>query len=168
MSQKPIKQGRKFGERQNRTDNRYGNEGTNRFGRSNNDYDYSNDYDTESSSRPKSRYILCSMQLLFNAFCFFDVFDVDESILFYYYYSYYHSFRSRFVRSHQQDDASDNEQSRVRFYEKDKEKERERVLDTEDVSRGTLSGIIRLADSPVHIHRSTNAYRIIMKLISSK
>lgn len=58
-------------------------------------------------------------------------------------------FRSRFVRSHQQEDNSDNEQGRgVRFHEKEKEKERERVLDTEDVSRGTLSGIIRLADSP--------------------
>ncbi|XP_031620928.1 RING finger protein nhl-1 isoform X5 [Contarinia nasturtii] len=57
-------------------------------------------------------------------------------------------FRSRFVRSHQQDD-SDNEQNRaVRFHEKEKEKERERVLDTEFVSRGNLSGIIRLADSP--------------------
>lgn len=57
-------------------------------------------------------------------------------------------FRSRFVRSHQQED-SDNEQSRgVRFHEKEKEKERERVLDTEFVSRGNLSGIIRLADSP--------------------
>lgn len=58
-------------------------------------------------------------------------------------------FRSRFVRSHQQDDNSDNEQGRsVRFHEKEKEKERERVLDTEDVARGHLSGIIRLADSP--------------------
>lgn len=58
-------------------------------------------------------------------------------------------FRSRFVRSHQQDDNSDNEQGRsVRFTEKEKEKERERVLDTEDVARGHLSGIIRLADSP--------------------
>lgn len=58
-------------------------------------------------------------------------------------------FRSRFVRSHQQDDNSDNEQSRnVRFNEREKEKERERVLDTEDVSRGHLSGIIRLSDSP--------------------
>lgn len=58
-------------------------------------------------------------------------------------------FRSRFVRSHQQDDTSDNEQGRsVRFNEKEKDKERERVLDTEDVARGTLSGIIRLADSP--------------------
>lgn len=36
----------------------------------------------------------------------------------------------------------------MRFHEKEKEKERERVLDTEFVSRGNLSGIIRLADSP--------------------
>lgn len=58
-------------------------------------------------------------------------------------------FRSRFVRSHQQDDNSDNEQGRsVRFNEKEREKERERVLDTEDVARGHLSGIIRLTDSP--------------------
>lgn len=58
-------------------------------------------------------------------------------------------FRSRFVRSHQQDDTSDNEQGRnVRFNERDREKDRERVLDTEDVARGHLSGIIRLTDSP--------------------
>lgn len=58
-------------------------------------------------------------------------------------------FRSRFVRSHQQDDNSDSEQGRnVRFNEKDRERERERVLDTEDVARGQLSGIIRLTDSP--------------------
>lgn len=58
-------------------------------------------------------------------------------------------FRSRFVRSHQNDDNSDNEQGRsVRFNEKDKEKERDRVIDTEDVARGHLSGIIRLTDSP--------------------
>lgn len=58
-------------------------------------------------------------------------------------------FRSRFVRSHQNDDNSDTEQGRnVRFNEKDKEKERDRVIDTEDVARGSLSGIIRLTDSP--------------------
>lgn len=58
-------------------------------------------------------------------------------------------FRSRFVRSHQNEDNSDNEQGRnVRFNEKDKEKERDRVIDTEDVARGSLSGIIRLTDSP--------------------
>lgn len=58
-------------------------------------------------------------------------------------------FRSRFVRSHQQDNDSDTEQSRnVRFDPKDKEKERDKILDTEDVYRGSLSGIIRLSDSP--------------------
>lgn len=56
-------------------------------------------------------------------------------------------FRSRFVRH--ADNDSDSEQNRnVRFNEKDKEKERERVIDTEDVTRGQLSGIIRLTDSP--------------------
>lgn len=62
-------------------------------------------------------------------------------------------FRSRFVRSHQNDDNSDSESRSVRFNEKDgsgsgKDKERDRVLDTEDVARGHLSGIIRLTDSP--------------------
>lgn len=57
-------------------------------------------------------------------------------------------FRSRFVRSHQGDTDSDNEQGRnVRFNDKDA-KERERVIDTEDVTRGQLSGIIRMTDSP--------------------
>lgn len=58
-------------------------------------------------------------------------------------------FRSRFVRS-QQDNDSDNEQTsrNVRFTEPPP-KERERVLDTEDVSRGPLSGIFRLTDSPI-------------------
>ncbi|CAD7078571.1 unnamed protein product [Hermetia illucens] len=57
-------------------------------------------------------------------------------------------FRSRFVRSHQNENDSDSEVNRnVRFNEKDT-KERDRVLDTEDVSRGQLSGIIRLSDSP--------------------
>lgn len=58
-------------------------------------------------------------------------------------------FRSRFVRSHQNDDNSDNETGRnVRFNDKDGVKERDHVLDTEDVTRGHLSGIIRLCDSP--------------------
>lgn len=58
-------------------------------------------------------------------------------------------FRSRFVRHQHGDNDSDSEQNKnVRFNEKDKEKERDRVLDTEDVTRGQLSGIIRLTDSP--------------------
>ncbi|XP_030387932.1 RING finger protein nhl-1 isoform X6 [Scaptodrosophila lebanonensis] len=52
-------------------------------------------------------------------------------------------FRSRFVRSHQNDD-SDSEQQQQQRQELDKRKDR--VLDSEDVSRGQLSGIIRLSD----------------------
>lgn len=58
--------------------------------------------------------------------------------------------RSRYGR-HGADNDSDTEQSsRVRFTEQQQQqhKERERVLDTEDVARGPLSGITRLADSP--------------------
>lgn len=56
---------------------------------------------------------------------------------------------SRFRRHAAPENDSDNEQSSrgVRFTEQHKP-ERERVLDTEDVARGPLSGITRLADSP--------------------
>ncbi|KAI4468896.1 e3 ubiquitin-protein ligase nhlrc1-related [Holotrichia oblita] len=85
--------------------------------------DYGDDYDTESTRPARSRY------------------------------------RSRFNRSHQTggDNDSDNELlssgrggSGVRFSEQQQQqhKERERVIDTEDVARGPLSGITRLADSP--------------------
>lgn len=59
-------------------------------------------------------------------------------------------FRSRFVRSHQGENDSDTETGRsVRFNDKEKDKDqRDKVIDTEDVARGHLSGIIRLADSP--------------------
>ncbi|XP_055837752.1 RING finger protein nhl-1 isoform X3 [Episyrphus balteatus] len=60
-------------------------------------------------------------------------------------------FRSRFVRSHQNDDSDTEPQRSVRP-EKDV-KDRDRVLDTEDVSRGQLSGIIRLCDCPRVIKR---------------
>ncbi|XP_034141810.1 zinc finger CCCH domain-containing protein 13 isoform X9 [Drosophila guanche] len=53
-------------------------------------------------------------------------------------------FRSRFVRSHQNDD-SDTEQQQQQRQQELKER-KERVLDSEDVSRGQLSGIIRLSD----------------------
>ncbi|KAL3269090.1 hypothetical protein HHI36_008173 [Cryptolaemus montrouzieri] len=54
---------------------------------------------------------------------------------------------SRFRRHNAPENDSDTEQSsRVRFQEQ--KAERERVLDTEDVARGPLSGITRLADSP--------------------
>ncbi|XP_023033216.1 RING finger protein nhl-1 isoform X7 [Drosophila willistoni] len=53
-------------------------------------------------------------------------------------------FRSRFVRSHQNDD-SDSEQQQQQRQQEMKER-KDRVLDSEDVSRGQLSGIIRLSD----------------------
>lgn len=57
--------------------------------------------------------------------------------------------KSRFLRRRHGGDDSDTDTGRnVRFNEKEKEKERDKVLDTEDVARGQLSGIIRLADSP--------------------
>lgn len=122
----PVLSGRKFGERHARASDRYGagSAGTetasSRYSRGAGTGTGGNEYDygNEYDNEPSSR--------------------APKS-----------RFRSRFVRSHQQDDTSDNEQGRsVRFNEKEKEKERERVLDTEDVARGHLSGIIRLADSP--------------------
>ncbi|XP_018335904.1 RING finger protein nhl-1 [Agrilus planipennis] len=58
-------------------------------------------------------------------------------------------YRSRFTRHAAGDNDSDAEQSSrgVRFSEH-QQKERERSLDTEEVTRGPLSGIQRLADSP--------------------
>ncbi|XP_066977203.1 RING finger protein nhl-1 [Macrobrachium rosenbergii] len=50
-------------------------------------------------------------------------------------------FRSRFMRKEEDEERS------VRFSEEDGSK-RQRVIDSEDVSRGPLSGIIRLYDSP--------------------
>lgn len=55
-------------------------------------------------------------------------------------------YSSRFRRHPTTENDSDSEQTpRVRFNE---HKERERTLDTEDVAKGPLSGITRLADSP--------------------
>lgn len=105
----PVLGGRKFGERAQRTGDRY-----NRYGRGGGD-DYGEDYDNDTTTRSaRSR------------------------------------LRSRYGR-HGADNDSDTEQSsRVRFTEQQQQqhKERERVLDTEDVARGPLSGITRLADSP--------------------
>lgn len=56
-------------------------------------------------------------------------------------------FRSRFVRSHQQDNDSDTEQTH-NVKVADKPKEKEKVADTEDATRGPLSGIFRLSDCP--------------------
>lgn len=55
-------------------------------------------------------------------------------------------FRSRFARSHQLDNDSDNESKQVRFNEKDEKSNK--VTSTEDVAKGPLSGIFRLMDSP--------------------
>ncbi|XP_058837758.1 RING finger protein nhl-1 isoform X1 [Topomyia yanbarensis] len=55
-------------------------------------------------------------------------------------------FRSRFARSHQLDNDSDNESKQVRFNEKDEKTNK--VSSTEDVAKGPLSGIFRLMDSP--------------------
>ena len=61
-------------------------------------------------------------------------------------------YRSRFSRHHGENADSDNDTQGSRsviFTEgQQQHKERERVLDTEDVTRGPLSGITRLYDSP--------------------
>lgn len=57
-------------------------------------------------------------------------------------------FRSRFRRERDNDSDNDAGQTRSVRFSEPQHKERERVLDTEDVSRGPLSGITRLYDSP--------------------
>lgn len=60
-------------------------------------------------------------------------------------------YRSRYGRHGDNDSDTEQGSGRVRFSEQQQQqssKERERVLDTEDVARGPLSGITRLADSP--------------------
>ncbi|KAM3962649.1 LOW QUALITY PROTEIN: tripartite motif containing protein thin [Aphomia sociella] len=57
-------------------------------------------------------------------------------------------FRSRFVRSHQQDNDSDTEQTSRAVKAEQQQKEKEKVTDTEDATRGPLSGIFRLSDCP--------------------
>ncbi|XP_075167612.1 tripartite motif containing protein thin isoform X6 [Haematobia irritans] len=59
-------------------------------------------------------------------------------------------FRSRFVRSHQNDDSDTEEQKQQRLEEK---KLKDKVRDGEDASRGQLSGIIRLSDCARVIQR---------------
>lgn len=65
-------------------------------------------------------------------------------------------FRSRFVRSHQNDDSDTEPQRNVRQTKDADAKDRDKVLDTEDVSRGQLSGIIRLSDCPRVLKRLQN------------
>ena len=55
------------------------------------------------------------------------------------------------MRNRDGDDSDGDQRSTVRFnapQEPSALRERERVLDTEDASRGPLSGIFRLTDSP--------------------
>jgi tripartite motif-containing protein 71 len=54
-------------------------------------------------------------------------------------------FRSRFVKSHHGDTESDTESIKV---SDTKEKGKDKVISTEDTSKGPLSGIFRIADSP--------------------
>lgn len=57
-------------------------------------------------------------------------------------------FRSRFVKSHQADYDSDSEQTTRAAKEEHAHKEKAKVTDTEDATRGPLSGIFRLSDCP--------------------
>lgn len=63
-------------------------------------------------------------------------------------------FRSRFVRSHQQDDSDSEQTSHV---VKEEKKEKPKVTDTEDATRGPLSGIFRLSDCPRVMQRILDA-----------
>ncbi|PZC79353.1 hypothetical protein B5X24_HaOG216434 [Helicoverpa armigera] len=56
-------------------------------------------------------------------------------------------FRSRFVKSHLDND-SDSEQTTRATKAEQQQKEKEKVADTEDATRGPLSGIFRLSDCP--------------------
>ncbi|KAH9629388.1 hypothetical protein HF086_008904 [Spodoptera exigua] len=56
-------------------------------------------------------------------------------------------FRSRFVKSHLDND-SDSEQTTRATKAEQQQKEKEKVVDTEDATRGPLSGIFRLSDCP--------------------
>jgi len=69
-------------------------------------------------------------------------------------------YRSRFLRGGGDDD-DDNDRRNSRHMEEDPiaKKERNKVIDTEDASRGPLSGCIRLADSSRVIQRLKSAGR---------
>jgi len=62
-------------------------------------------------------------------------------------------YRSRFLRGNDDDDDSDRRNSRHMEEDPMTKKERNKVIDTEDCSRGPLSGCIRLADSSRVIQR---------------
>jgi len=67
-------------------------------------------------------------------------------------------FRSRFLRG-EEDDDSDRRNSKAMDEEPMTKKERNKVIETEDASRGPLSGCIRLADSSRVIQRLKSAGR---------
>merc|ERR1712080_675168 len=68
-------------------------------------------------------------------------------------------FSSRFL-SRQEDDGSDDRRNSRHFDEEPMtKKERNKVIETEDASRGPLSGCIRLADSSRVIQRLKSAGR---------
>jgi len=68
-------------------------------------------------------------------------------------------YRSRFLRGNDDDDDSDRRNSRHMEEDPMTKKERNKVIDTEDCSRGPLSGCIRLADSSRVIQRLKSAGR---------
>merc|ERR1712066_823256 len=68
-------------------------------------------------------------------------------------------YRSRFLRGNDDDDDSDRRNSKAMDEDPMTKKERNKVIDTEDCSRGPLSGCIRLADSSRVIQRLKSAGR---------
>jgi len=68
-------------------------------------------------------------------------------------------YRSRFLRGNDDDDDSDRRNSKHMEEDPMTKKERNKVIDTEDCSRGPLSGCIRLADSSRVIQRLKSAGR---------
>jgi len=68
-------------------------------------------------------------------------------------------YRSRFLRGNDEDDESDRRNSKHMEEDPMTKKERNKVIDTEDCSRGPLSGCIRLADSSRVIQRLKSAGR---------
>jgi len=68
-------------------------------------------------------------------------------------------YRSRFLRGNDDDDESDRRNSKHMEEDPMTKKERNKVIDTEDCSRGPLSGCIRLADSSRVIQRLKSAGR---------
>merc|ERR1712170_112195 len=68
-------------------------------------------------------------------------------------------YRSRFLRGNDEGDESDRRNSKHMEEDPMTKKERNKVIDTEDCSRGPLSGCIRLADSGRVIQRLKSAGR---------